>query len=259
MEFAGGAPEPKGLALAVVDEEEQAAAGHSGVAEVDLPGVSPGTSMQMSTLPSPNAAVRDDSAGGEEEEEEALCRICRGDGEHEALFAPCACRGSMEWVHPSCLQQWRDTSQNPESRVRCETCKQPYRLAAQHNDAYGFMLILCRYFGFAIAFIIASEVAILILGYLGLGLAWCTGISVSKEQWVPRSELHSYGVNAYFILATTLTILLLARRSYRKFKQRNPMWEGPPVAETWLHQYSDVRAYGQEQPCRMRCCLCVAL
>lgn len=35
-------------------------------------------------------------------EEEDACRICRMGREHEQLFAPCACRGSMRWVtdHP---------------------------------------------------------------------------------------------------------------------------------------------------------------
>lgn len=53
------------------------------------------------------------------------CRICLQADKAEALLAPCACRGSMQFVHPACLLTWatskvrghvaRDTSR----RSRC--------------------------------------------------------------------------------------------------------------------------------------------
>lgn len=35
------------------------------------------------------------------------CRICYGDHVQEKLVVPCACSGSMKWIHISCLNRWR--------------------------------------------------------------------------------------------------------------------------------------------------------
>ena len=56
----------------------------------------------MAAPPTPAAATAED------EEEESECRICRCTAAEaeEQLFSPCECRGSLKWVHPSCLEQW---------------------------------------------------------------------------------------------------------------------------------------------------------
>lgn len=55
----------------------------------------------------------------EEVEEEKMCRVCFCGEEAGRLFAPCHCRGSMRWVHPECLNEWRATSVNQRSFYRC--------------------------------------------------------------------------------------------------------------------------------------------
>eukprot|EP00981_Chlorochromonas_danica_P006130 scaffold1290_cov248-Ochromonas_danica.AAC.15 len=35
------------------------------------------------------------------------CRICLEDDIRSAVIAPCACRGSQQWVHRTCLDRWR--------------------------------------------------------------------------------------------------------------------------------------------------------
>ena len=54
-----------------------------------------------------------------------MCRICLGAG--PGLFSPCACNGSMRYVHRRCLDEWRGRSANPESFRRCEQCHTLYR------------------------------------------------------------------------------------------------------------------------------------
>ena len=53
------------------------------------------------------------------------CRICFEHGGE--LFAPCACTGSMRYVHRSCLDEWRVRSANPHSFARCDQCHASYR------------------------------------------------------------------------------------------------------------------------------------
>ena len=52
------------------------------------------------------------------------CRICLDTEGH--LIRPCMCKGSMGKVHEMCLNQWRATSINPQSKYRCDQCKHPY-------------------------------------------------------------------------------------------------------------------------------------
>ena len=72
----------------------------------------------------------------EEEEEdtgESVCRYClSSDGE---LISPCMCRGSNEWVHLKCLQQWQKNimltqSTHPKYQTSidriCNVCLEPF-------------------------------------------------------------------------------------------------------------------------------------
>ena len=63
----------------------------------------------------------------EEEEEEKMCRVCFCGEEEGRLFAPCRCKGTMRWVHPHCLNEWRAASVNARSFYTCEQCGYRYR------------------------------------------------------------------------------------------------------------------------------------
>ena len=61
--------------------------------------------------------------------EEALCRICREEDELEALLTPCACKGSVAYVHRACLLRWvtyRMEAQRPAKQ--CELCRTELQL-----------------------------------------------------------------------------------------------------------------------------------
>ncbi|XP_026397241.1 probable E3 ubiquitin ligase SUD1 [Papaver somniferum] len=58
-----------------------------------------------------------------EEEEEKICRICHSPGDSEnPLQYPCACSGSMKFVHPNCLLRWMAQ----RISLECEVCKHKY-------------------------------------------------------------------------------------------------------------------------------------
>jgi len=61
------------------------------------------------------AAARFDD---DEEEEGDVCRICRNPGDAEnPLRYPCACSGSIKFVHQDCLLQWLNHSNARQCEV----------------------------------------------------------------------------------------------------------------------------------------------
>ncbi|TVU43862.1 hypothetical protein EJB05_10362 [Eragrostis curvula] len=67
-------------------------------------------------------APSDLSGGADEDAEEDACRICHLPAEAERpLRHPCACRGTIRFVHDDCLLRWLATRRTSPSR--CEVCK----------------------------------------------------------------------------------------------------------------------------------------
>lgn len=64
------------------------------------------------------AAVSASRSYEDDEEEEDVCRICRNPGEAEnPLRYPCACSGSIKFVHQDCLLQWLNHSNARQCEV----------------------------------------------------------------------------------------------------------------------------------------------
>ncbi|KAJ8763579.1 hypothetical protein K2173_002462 [Erythroxylum novogranatense] len=67
----------------------------------------------------------------DEEEEEDVCRICRNPGEDEnPLRYPCACSGSIKFVHQDCLLQWL----NHSNARQCEVCKHAFSFSPVYAE-----------------------------------------------------------------------------------------------------------------------------
>lgn len=60
-----------------------------------------------------------------------VCRICQTNTAHENLISPCNCKGTLAYVHLSCLERWL----NQSSRSYCELCM--YRFNAVQTQRYG--------------------------------------------------------------------------------------------------------------------------
>ncbi|KAL5562485.1 hypothetical protein UlMin_032232 [Ulmus minor] len=67
----------------------------------------------------------------EEEDEEDVCRICRNpaDAEHPLRY-PCACSGSIKYVHQDCLLQWL----NHSNARQCEVCKHAFSFSPVYAE-----------------------------------------------------------------------------------------------------------------------------
>lgn len=58
-------------------------------------------------------------------QETVVCRFCHSEEASEAsLITPCGCKGSMRYVHPECLSNWRKTS--GKARDQCTLCGKNY-------------------------------------------------------------------------------------------------------------------------------------
>ncbi|KAK4491118.1 hypothetical protein RD792_001842 [Penstemon davidsonii] len=67
----------------------------------------------------------------DEDEEEDVCRICRNPGEVDnPLRYPCACSGSIKFVHQDCLLQWL----NHSNARQCEVCKHPFSFSPVYAE-----------------------------------------------------------------------------------------------------------------------------
>ncbi|KZV45984.1 hypothetical protein F511_10674 [Dorcoceras hygrometricum] len=64
-------------------------------------------------------------------EEEDVCRICRNPGDIDnPLQYPCACSGSIKFVHQECLLQWL----NHSNARQCEVCKHPFSFSPVYAE-----------------------------------------------------------------------------------------------------------------------------
>ncbi|KAJ8898438.1 hypothetical protein PR048_003798 [Dryococelus australis] len=65
---------------------------------------------------------------------EKECRICSVPEEagSEVMLAPCDCRGTMRWIHCSCLMRWIQCTCRPD----CEICGTEYRCYPTTEAAY---------------------------------------------------------------------------------------------------------------------------
>eukprot|EP01063_Lacrimia_lanifica_P032684 TRINITY_DN5624_c0_g1_i1.p1 TRINITY_DN5624_c0_g1~~TRINITY_DN5624_c0_g1_i1.p1 ORF type:complete len:1582 (+),score=481.58 TRINITY_DN5624_c0_g1_i1:165-4910(+) len=68
--------------------------------------------------------------GQEERLQAACCRICRGGKEHGALFVPCACSGSIKFVHRKCLLAWVLR----QGKNTCEVCGKSFVMAKLYTQ-----------------------------------------------------------------------------------------------------------------------------
>ena len=77
---------------------------------------------------STTTAAKQPLTGDAAADEERICRICFGEEDRESLIAPCACRGSMKYVHADCLREWLSKTVNSDSRRTCGQCNTNYKL-----------------------------------------------------------------------------------------------------------------------------------
>ncbi|CAH1420343.1 unnamed protein product [Lactuca virosa] len=102
-------------------------AAHDGV------GNAPDSSSESSasTVPVNNNNISSNRYDDDDDEEEDVCRICRNSGDADnPLRYPCACSGSIKFVHQDCLLQWL----NHSNARQCEVCKHPFSFSPVYAE-----------------------------------------------------------------------------------------------------------------------------
>ena len=111
-------------------EEEEKEAATSSEELKEQGGVLPGVQKEEKKTAEGEKAGEAEGKGETEAEEveeadedgEKRCRLCYGGEEDGPLVQPCACRGSIRWIHEHCLTKWRCTSTNEDAAYRCGQC-----------------------------------------------------------------------------------------------------------------------------------------
>ncbi|RIA91958.1 hypothetical protein C1645_736723 [Glomus cerebriforme] len=69
------------------------------------------------------------------------CRICLSSDEPKSFIAPCKCKGTVKYVHRTCLTQWRkrlvsyDLNGRPQELDICTLCK--FRYIVKQKSKFG--------------------------------------------------------------------------------------------------------------------------
>lgn len=58
----------------------------------------------------------------------ATCRICFDGKSRGPLYSPCACTGSVKYIHSHCLLRWVDTMPESDTHPTCELCMSVYNI-----------------------------------------------------------------------------------------------------------------------------------
>lgn len=67
--------------------------------------------------------------------EDKMCRICyEEDEEISKLISPCACKGTMAFIHVHCLKKWIETKNVLYDDYKCEQCKEKLTLQRTYKE-----------------------------------------------------------------------------------------------------------------------------
>jgi E3 ubiquitin-protein ligase DOA10 len=125
------------------------------------------------------------------------CRICFEDDVRKNLISPCLCSGNSKYVHPNCLEDWRNMNLQNTKYYFCEICKENYIFEFENTN---FDILLVRHKIF-----LTLELFIYIL--ISLITIYSCGMLVKK---IIDNETH-FSDNRYIdnLLTGTLFILIV--------------------------------------------------
>ncbi|XP_024387636.1 probable E3 ubiquitin ligase SUD1 isoform X3 [Physcomitrium patens] len=149
-----------------------------------------------------------------DEDEGELCRICRTSAEVESpLYFPCACNGSIKFVHEECLLQWL----NHSHAHQCEVCKQafifspiytnnaPTRLSIQ-EILFGFATKVTKTVQISFQILLRLSVWFLIVPYI----TYWTWKFIFVENFEKGQQIFIRRCTPYFILIDCFNGLVLS-------------------------------------------------
>ncbi|GBB85141.1 hypothetical protein RclHR1_01170025 [Rhizophagus clarus] len=136
------------------------------------------------------------------------CRICRSD-EPKSLIAPCKCKGTVKYVHRTCLMQWRKRlvsikSDNMELDT-CTLCK--FRYNVKHNSKFGNVMARLE-----IRFIITCIIILIMLFPSGYIMKLIT--SLTSKLYLRDVEINNVLVCSSLTKSSSDTILSIISNDF---------------------------------------------
>jgi len=143
-------------------------------------------------------------------DEEVECRNCHDTGGDD-LIAPCACAGSIRYVHRSCLNNWRAVSPNENSFTNCDVCGTKYvfreRPDLRASRIRRFVLYFARDFLGAML-IVQAVIALLSTIAWGVDKDSGTMLRVFPSTWHPVAVYYVWGLFIFSLCAALYGFIL---------------------------------------------------
>ncbi|GJZ15969.1 probable E3 ubiquitin ligase SUD1 isoform X2 [Tanacetum coccineum] len=192
---------------------------------VDTP-TTPSSASSMSNSDSSKKKVYED----EEDEEGDVCRICRNIGEDDnPLRYPCACSGSIKFVHQDCLLQWL----NHSNATHCEVCKHPFSFSPVYAEnapaklpfqefVVGMSMKVCHVLQFFLRLSFVLSVWLLIIPFITFWIWRFSFVrSFGEAQRLFLSHISSMAILTDclhgFLLSASIVFIFLGATSLRDY------------------------------------------
>ncbi|KAL0422610.1 UNVERIFIED_CONTAM: putative E3 ubiquitin ligase SUD1 [Sesamum latifolium] len=195
-------------------------------------GSSPGENSSGSN----NVKSNNDGNGGgrydllDEDEEEDVCRICRNPGDADnPLRYPCACSGSIKFVHQDCLLQWL----NHSNARQCEVCKHPFSFSPVYAEnaparlpfqefVVGIALKACHVLQFFLRLSFVLSVWLLIIPFITFWiwrLAFVRGFGEAQRLFLSHLSTTVILTDCLhgFLLSASIVFIFLGATSLRDY------------------------------------------
>ena len=148
----------------------------------------------------------EDSVAATDGDDPKFCRVCRCNDGDEILYAPCMCKGSISYVHQSCLLQWLEVS----GKKSCELCSYPYHFSPLYSEDTPRKLTVTEFF--QIACLKVLNTVPIVLRYVLVAAVWLLGVPFATcwifRLWMLRSNLGLAEDDTYFQTDILLADLL---------------------------------------------------
>eukprot|EP01060_Flectonema_neradi_P017249 TRINITY_DN240_c4_g1_i1.p1 TRINITY_DN240_c4_g1~~TRINITY_DN240_c4_g1_i1.p1 ORF type:complete len:603 (+),score=102.50 TRINITY_DN240_c4_g1_i1:72-1811(+) len=136
------------------------------------------------------------------DDEEMCCRICRSTAPREDLFSPCKCRGSVKYVHRTCLEEWRQKTVSSTNKKQCSECKGHFKIAVTYTKKrYLYAMSVVKNVLALLLTLLVMELIIISVGYLFKGVAGVLTNDLDHILWDINLYHHLVGIG---VIVTTI-------------------------------------------------------
>ncbi|XP_057494631.1 probable E3 ubiquitin ligase SUD1 isoform X2 [Actinidia eriantha] len=166
----------------------------------------------------------------DDDEEEDVCRICRNTGDIDnPLRYPCACSGSIKFVHQDCLLQWL----NHSNARQCEVCKHAFSFSPVYADnapaslpfqefAVGMAMKACHVLQFFLRLSFVLSVWLLIIPFITF---WIWRLAFVRSFGEAQRLFWSHASGTFFLtdclhgflLSASIVFIFLGATSLRDY------------------------------------------